>query len=163
MRERDIPECMVRTVQVMYDGSTARMRTSHGMRSKFDITVGVHQGSALSPFLFIMTLDMVVKHLPEGPPSTLLYADDVALIADPRAELQLKIKKWQTALAEAGFKLNRKKTEVMSSIGGGDAVLDENGTASTQTEEIQYLGSILSADGTVDAAVRGQIACAWLK
>ncbi|EYC43100.1 hypothetical protein Y032_0503g2638 [Ancylostoma ceylanicum] len=163
MRERGIPECMVRTVQVMYDGSTARVRTSHGMTSKFDITVGVHQGSALSPFLFIMTLDTVVKHLLEGPPSTLLYADDVALIADSRAELQLKIQKWQTALADAGFKLNLKKTEVMSSIGGGDAMLDENGTAFTQTEEFQYLGSVLSADGTVDAAVRGRIACAWLK
>ncbi|EYC28676.1 hypothetical protein Y032_0007g3351 [Ancylostoma ceylanicum] len=46
MRERGIPECMVRTVQVIYDGSTARVRTSHGMTSKFDITVGVHQGSA---------------------------------------------------------------------------------------------------------------------
>ncbi|EYC35813.1 hypothetical protein Y032_0975g3265 [Ancylostoma ceylanicum] len=110
-----------------------------------------------------MTLDTVVKHLLEGPLSTLLYADDVALIADSRAELQLKIQKWQTALADAGFKLNLKKTEVMSSIGGDDAVLDEKGTAFTQTEEFQYLGSFLSADGTVDAAVRGRIACAWLK
>ncbi|EYB91134.1 hypothetical protein Y032_0210g2145 [Ancylostoma ceylanicum] len=74
MRERGIPEYMVKTVQVMYEGTTARVRTSLGTTSKFDITVGVHQGSALSPFLFIMTLDTVVKHLLEGPPSTLLYA-----------------------------------------------------------------------------------------
>ncbi|EYC46334.1 hypothetical protein Y032_0401g787 [Ancylostoma ceylanicum] len=163
MRKRGIPEYMVKTVQVMYEGTTARVRTSLGTTSKFDITVGVHQGSALSPFLFIMTLDTVVKHLLEGPPCTLLYADDVAVIADSTAELQVKIQKWQTALADAGLKLNLKKTEVMSSIGGGDAVLDVNGTAFTQTEEFQYLGSILSADGTVDAAVRGRIACAWLK
>ncbi|EYB93809.1 hypothetical protein Y032_0178g644 [Ancylostoma ceylanicum] len=163
MRERGIPEYMVRTVQVMYDGSTARVRTSHGITSKFDITVGVHQGSALSPFLFIMTLDTVVKHLLEGPPFTLLYADDVALIADSRAELQLKIQKWQSALADAGLKLNLRKTEIMSSLGGDDVVLDANGTAFTQAEQFQYLGSILSADGTVDAAVGGRIACAWLK
>ncbi|EYB94159.1 hypothetical protein Y032_0175g522 [Ancylostoma ceylanicum] len=91
-------------------------------------------------FLFIMTLDTVVKHLLEGLPCTLLYADDVALIADSRAEPQVKIQKWQTALADAGLKLNLKKTEVMRSIGGGDAVPDENGTAFTQTEEFQYLG-----------------------
>ncbi|EYC35259.1 hypothetical protein Y032_1096g3596 [Ancylostoma ceylanicum] len=54
-------ESMVRTVQVMYGGSTARVRTSHGITSKIDITVGEHQesASALSPFLFNMTLDTV--------------------------------------------------------------------------------------------------------
>ncbi|EYB81398.1 hypothetical protein Y032_0384g395 [Ancylostoma ceylanicum] len=109
-----------------------------------------------------MTLDTVVKHLSEGPPSTLVYADDVAVIADSRAELQVKIHKWQTALADEGLKLNLKETEVMRSIGGGDAVLDVNGTAFAQTEEFQYLGNTLSADGTVDAAIRGRIACAWL-
>ncbi|EYB82885.1 hypothetical protein Y032_0348g3177 [Ancylostoma ceylanicum] len=54
MRERGIPEYMVKTVQVMYEGTTARGRTSLGTTSKFDITVRVHQGSALSPFLFII-------------------------------------------------------------------------------------------------------------
>ncbi|EYB97300.1 hypothetical protein Y032_0142g2346 [Ancylostoma ceylanicum] len=82
---------------------------------------------------------------------------------DSRAELQLKIQKWQSALADAGLKLNLRKTEIMSSLGGDDVVLDANGTAFTQAEQFQYLGSILSADGTVDAAVRGRIACAWLK
>ncbi|EYC17744.1 hypothetical protein Y032_0029g1845 [Ancylostoma ceylanicum] len=51
----------------------------------------------------------------------------------------------------------------MSSLGGDDVVLDANGTAFTQVEQFQYLGTISSADGTVDAAVRGRIACAWLK
>ncbi|EYC00629.1 hypothetical protein Y032_0114g448 [Ancylostoma ceylanicum] len=87
MRERDISECMVRTVQITSDRSTARVHTSLGITSKFDTRMEVHQGSALSPFLFIMTLDTVVKHLLEGPPFTLLYADDVAPIADSRAEL----------------------------------------------------------------------------
>ncbi|EYB86037.1 hypothetical protein Y032_0286g1390 [Ancylostoma ceylanicum] len=110
-----------------------------------------------------MTLDTVVKHLLEGPPFTLLYADDVALIADSRAELQLKIRKWQLALADAGLKLNTKKTEVMSSTEEDYQVFDVSGTAFAQAKEFQYLGSYLSADGTVDAAVRGRIKCAWLK
>ncbi|KIH47043.1 hypothetical protein ANCDUO_22902, partial [Ancylostoma duodenale] len=54
-------------------------------------------------------------------------------------------------------------TEVMSSVQDDDDVVDANGTAFTQVEEFQYFGSVLSADGTVDAAVRGRIACAWLK
>ncbi|EPB66013.1 hypothetical protein ANCCEY_14900, partial [Ancylostoma ceylanicum] len=139
---------------------TNRRMTTREIAEKFDIpnsTVYLH----LQQLGYVNKLDVWVPH--EGPPSTLFYADGVALIADSRAELQLKVQKWQTVLADAGFKLNLRKTEVMSSIGGGDAVLDENGTAFTQTEEFQYLGSILSADGTVDAAVRGRIVCAWLK
>ncbi|KIH65473.1 hypothetical protein ANCDUO_04206 [Ancylostoma duodenale] len=62
-----------------------------------------------------------------------------------------------------GFRLNLKKTEVMSSTQEQDVVSDANGIAFTQAKEFQYLGSVLSADGTVDAAVRGWIACAWLK
>ncbi|EYB93874.1 hypothetical protein Y032_0178g686 [Ancylostoma ceylanicum] len=95
---------MVKMIQDMYEGTTARVRTVHGTTSKFTIAVGVHQGSALSPFLFIMTLDSVLKHLLEGPPFTLLYADDVALFADSRAELQFKVQKWQLSLADSGLK-----------------------------------------------------------
>ncbi|EPB77675.1 hypothetical protein ANCCEY_03266 [Ancylostoma ceylanicum] len=40
--------------------------------------------------------------------------------------------KWQSALADAGLKLNLRKTEIMSSLGGDDVVLDANGTAFTQ-------------------------------
>ncbi|EYB90344.1 hypothetical protein Y032_0221g2564 [Ancylostoma ceylanicum] len=82
---------------------------------------------------------------------------------DSRAELQLKIRKWQLALADAGLKLNTKKTEVMSSTEEDYQVFDVSGTAFPQAKEFQYLGSYLSADGTVDAAVRGRIKCAWLK
>ncbi|KIH43474.1 hypothetical protein ANCDUO_26519 [Ancylostoma duodenale] len=44
-----------------------------------------------------------------------------------------------------------------------DVVSDANGIAFTQAKEFLYLGSVLSAHGTVDAAVRGRNACAWLK
>ncbi|EYC05888.1 hypothetical protein Y032_0079g1241 [Ancylostoma ceylanicum] len=67
MRERGIPEYMVNIVQDMHDGATARVHTVHGTTSKFTIAVGVQEGSALSPFLFIMTIDTVVEHLLEGP------------------------------------------------------------------------------------------------
>ncbi|EYC21322.1 hypothetical protein Y032_0019g3752 [Ancylostoma ceylanicum] len=42
MRERGIPEYMVKMIQDMYEGATARVRTVHGTTSKFTIAVGVH-------------------------------------------------------------------------------------------------------------------------
>ncbi|EYC29758.1 hypothetical protein Y032_0006g3165 [Ancylostoma ceylanicum] len=110
-----------------------------------------------------MALDTVLKHLLEGPPITLLYADDVAPFADSKAELQLKVQKWQLALADSGLKLNTKKAEVMSSIEEDGPVFDANRIALAQAKEFKYMGRVLSADGTVEAAVRGRIKCAWMK
>ncbi|EYC32475.1 hypothetical protein Y032_0003g1600 [Ancylostoma ceylanicum] len=62
-------------------------------------------------------------------------------------------------LADAGLRLNLRKTEKMNSVEEPDI----SGTMFTQTKEFQYLGSFFSADGTVGAVVRGKIACAWLK
>ncbi|KIH67562.1 hypothetical protein ANCDUO_02106 [Ancylostoma duodenale] len=52
--------------------------------------------------------------------------------------------------------------DVISSIGEDDHVFGANATL-TQAKEFQYLGSFLSADGTVGPVVRGRIECAWLK
>ncbi|VDP49771.1 unnamed protein product [Heligmosomoides polygyrus] len=81
----------------MYEGSKAAIRTPHGVTRKVDITVGVHQGSALSLFLFLLTLNSVVNYLEEGPLRTILYADDIALVADNQEELEEKVQLWQRA------------------------------------------------------------------
>ncbi|VDP01202.1 unnamed protein product [Heligmosomoides polygyrus] len=85
----------------MYDGSKAAVRALHGMTKKMDTTVGVHRGSALSPFLFVLTLDCIVNHLEECPLRTIHYADDIALVADNREEMEEKVQLWQGALAGA--------------------------------------------------------------
>ncbi|EPB75141.1 molybdenum cofactor biosynthesis protein [Ancylostoma ceylanicum] len=66
-------------------------------------------------------------------------------------------------LADAGLRLNLRKTEIMSSVDEPGDVSDISGTMFTQTKEFQYLGSLLSADEPVGAAIRGTITCAWLK
>ena len=47
---------------------------------EFGVSVGVHQGSVLSPLLFILTLDALSQDFRAGLPSELLYADDLVLI-----------------------------------------------------------------------------------
>ncbi|VDL82321.1 unnamed protein product [Nippostrongylus brasiliensis] len=94
----------------MYAESRARVRTPHEHTKAMDIVCNVHQGSALSPFLFILTLDGMVSHLVKDPLKTILYADDIALIADSREELQGRVQEWQKALAKNGLRLNVRST-----------------------------------------------------
>ena len=49
---------------------------------EFRIDVGLHQGSGLSPFLFIVVLDVISEDFRLGQPWELLFADDLAVIAD---------------------------------------------------------------------------------
>ncbi|VDP41097.1 unnamed protein product [Heligmosomoides polygyrus] len=84
LRGRGVPERLITIAKDMYEGSKAVVRTLYGMAKKMDITVGVHQRSALSPFLFVLAPDCIVKHLEEGPLRIILYADDIALVADSR-------------------------------------------------------------------------------
>lgn len=59
----------------------------------FRVKVGVHQGSVLSPLLFIIVLEVLSRQFREGLPFKLLYADDLVSIAETEGLLMEKIKK----------------------------------------------------------------------
>ena len=52
----------------MYDGVVANVRTCGGITSDFSITIGLHQGSALSPFLFAIVMDELTKTIQDEIP-----------------------------------------------------------------------------------------------
>ena len=54
----------------------------------FNTTSGVRQRSVLSPFLFIMYLDLVIKEVADGQAATnvLAYADDIAQLATTKEQ-----------------------------------------------------------------------------
>jgi len=57
------------------------------------VKVGVHQGSVLSPLLCVIVLEGPSKKFRLGLPWELLYADDLALIAESEEELIEKIER----------------------------------------------------------------------
>ena len=66
MRERLVPEKYVKLVQDMYTGCRTKVRTVAGESSKFNVEVGLHQGSALSPYLFLILMDVLTEMVREG-------------------------------------------------------------------------------------------------
>ena len=57
--------------------------------------VGVHQGSVLSPILFIMVLEAISQEFRGGSPWELMYANDLVLIADSVEEIMGKYTVWK--------------------------------------------------------------------
>ena len=90
MRKLGIDEWLVRLVQSTYKDVRSRVRVGDGYSEEFGVGVGVHQGSVLSPLLFIIVLEALSREFRTGCPWELLYADDLMISAGSMEELLVK-------------------------------------------------------------------------
>ena len=115
LRKEGVSEWMIKAVMTTYYEAKTAVKVEQGLSEEFEVKVGVHQGSVLSPFLFITVMQAVTKYAAEGLPWELLYADDLVLIADSEEELKRKMVTWKNAMEKKGLKVNIGKTKVMCS------------------------------------------------
>ena len=74
-------------IKDMYKDATTFVRTCDGNTTDFPINIGLHQGSALSPYLFALVMDEVTRDIQGEIPWCMLFADDVVLVDESRAGL----------------------------------------------------------------------------
>ena len=97
----------------LYTSSTSKVRVAGELSRDFPIDVGVHQGSALSPLLFIVVMEEASKLCRKGDPLELLYADDLILTAETREEVWEMFNKWKDAMELRGLRINLSKTKLL--------------------------------------------------
>ena len=68
-------------IKAMYEDALTKVRMNGRESRAFNVRVGVHQGSVLSPLLSINVLEALSREFRESLPMKLLYADDLVLIA----------------------------------------------------------------------------------
>ena len=78
---------LVSAVMSMYADTKTVVRTVCGNSKGFEVKVGMHQGSALSPLLFVIVMEVISREFRVALPWELLYADDLAVIAETEEEL----------------------------------------------------------------------------
>lgn len=61
-------------------GEVTSVRSPRGYTNEFPITVFLHQGSALSPYLFTLVTDELTGYIQDDIPWYMLFADDVVLV-----------------------------------------------------------------------------------
>ena len=91
LRKVGIPEWIVRVVQIMYQNARSRVRINNSYSDVFKVQVDVHQGSILSPLLFIIVLEALYREFQTGFPWERLYADDLVITPDTIDELLYKL------------------------------------------------------------------------
>ena len=110
----------------MHAGQEATVRTGHGTTDWFQIGNGEHQSCILSPCLFNLYADYIMRNagLDEAQAgiksaarniSNLRYADDTTLMAESEEELKSLLRKVKEESEKVTLKLNIQKTKIMAS------------------------------------------------
>jgi len=96
-------------------GTKTVVRTNYGNSKSFEVEVGMHQGSALSPLLFVVVMEAISREFRVALPWELLYADDMAVIAETEDELIKRLNEWKDNVESKGMRVNMNKNKVMVS------------------------------------------------
>ena len=79
-------------IKAMYEDASTKVRIIERV-ALLMLKLGVHQGSVLSPLLFIIVLEALSREFREGLPMELLYADDLVPITETKELLLEKVRK----------------------------------------------------------------------
>ena len=120
IRKSVIVEKYVRLVQNMYKEIETVVRCAIGTTESFKVKVGLHQGSALSPFLFAVIMDRLTDEVRKKPTWTMLFADDIVICEETREDVEQRLESWRYALKRRGMKVSRSKTKYLCINGGND-------------------------------------------
>ena len=106
LRKLKVDEWFVKVIPTMYVGVITAVKIGEGESVVFPVKVGVHQGSVLSPLLFIIVLEALSQEFRVGLPWELLYAGDLVLLAESEENLMTKLKEWRQGFEEKGLRVN---------------------------------------------------------
>ena len=125
LQEMGIPDHLTCLLRNLYAGQEATVRTGHGTTDQFQIGKGVYQGCILSPCLFKLYAEYIMRNtgLEEAQTglkiawrniNNLRYANDTTLMAESEEELKnlLKVKEQSE---KVGLKPNIQRTKIMAS------------------------------------------------
>jgi hypothetical protein len=135
----------------------------------FQIITGVRQGCVLSPMIFLLVMDWIMKRATDTVTNGLEwvngerlpdldFADDIALLGSTLAGMMDLTGKVETEAATVGLRINADKTKVMmTGVQGQTQAIQAGGKPVEEVNEFCYLGSVIARDGSCDKDIRTQL------
>ena len=126
LKEMGIPDHLTCLLRNLYAGQEATVRTGHGTPDWLQIGQGVGQGCILSPCLFNIYAEYIMRNAGLGEAQSgiqiagtninnLRYADDTTFMAESEEELKSLLMKVKEKSDNVGLKLNIQRTKIMAS------------------------------------------------
>uniref|UniRef100_A0A8C6KI17 Reverse transcriptase domain-containing protein n=1 Tax=Nothobranchius furzeri TaxID=105023 RepID=A0A8C6KI17_NOTFU len=169
LQEYGVGGFLLRAIQSLYQRSVSLVRMAGSKSDLFPVRVGLRQRCPLSPVLFITFMDRIsrcshgVECVEFGGRRilSLLFVDDVVLLASSSSDLQLLLGRFAAECEAAGMRISTSKSETM--------VLDRKrvacqlrvgGEVLPQVEEFKYLGVLFTSEGRRDREIDRRIGSA---
>ena len=164
LKEMGIADQLTYLLRSLYAGQEATVRTGHGTTDWFQIGKGVHQGCILSPCLFNLHVEYIMRNasLDEAQAGIKIgrrninnfrYIDDTTLMAESEEEQKSLLMKVKEQSEKVDLKLNIQKTKIMASGPITSWQIDRK-TMETVRDFI-FLGSKITADGNCSHEIKG--------
>ena len=155
LQEMGIPDHLTCLLRNLYSGQEATVRTGHGTTDWFQIGKGVCQGCILSPCLFNLHAEYIMRNaglneaqagikIAERNINNLRYANDTTLIAESEDELKNLLMKVKEESEKLGFELNIQKSKIMASDLTTSRQID--GETMERARDFIFWGSKITAD-----------------
>ena len=124
--------------------------------------VGLHQGPALNPLLFIIVMDAISQEVGRGPPHAMLFADDLVLCENTQTS-RIAARIVEEAIENKGLRVTRSKTEYLppSSCHDSKVKLGEEEIKNVTT--FKYFGSMFDAESGSTTYCKKRVRLAWKK
>ncbi|KAB0382548.1 hypothetical protein FD755_004465 [Muntiacus reevesi] len=162
-----IPDHLTCLLRNLYAGQEATVRTGHGTTDWFQIEKGVCQGCILSPYLFNLYAEYIMRNtgwliqaqagikIAGRNVNNVRYADDTTLMAESEEELKNLLMKVKEKSEKIGLKLNIQKTKIMAS--GPITSWEIDGETVETVSEFVFLGSKITADGDCSHEIKRRL------
>lgn len=168
LHEMGVPDHLISLIQSLYEASSATVRCHNTESKHFQPKKGVRQGCILSPVLFNIYSEAILRKALENwdggasiggvKVNNLRFADDTTLCANSEEEMSRLLKKVEEESEKFGLTINKSKTKVMI-VDRDNAIPPTNILDGFEkVEEFIYLGSLVQADGGGHKEIRRRIA-----
>lgn len=175
LRRRGINGKLLRGIKSLYKENKNYVRISNWKSDIFEVREGLRQGGVLSPTLFIIVMDDIIKgtrdkikkvhigynKLRPVEIGECVFADDITICAKSERDLQINLTTWNEELAKRNMKINPQKTKVMvigkrtrtTDIKIGDQKIE-------QVDIYKYLGVLIQREGNMEEEINERLSSA---
>ncbi|GFN82103.1 endonuclease-reverse transcriptase [Plakobranchus ocellatus] len=165
-------------VKSLYEGQQSAVQLEYGTTEWFPVTKGVRQGCILSPHLFSLYTEEIMRDVEFDPRKDeydeprlqglpirdLRHADDTALLSTTTEGLEKLIKAVKEYSEQKGLHLNVKKTKIMDiDKCKKEARIQIEGEEIERVKSFEYLGARIEANGKTTPEIRRRLAMATAK